>query len=151
MTVSAGVSIAFLVVLAGAGFAVQRRLWHQEWPQFERQAAWWPLGSRLWRGWVRSYGVVAAACAIAAPTCLWSELDGGMSDAEGAVMFVLLLGPWLVAVSVALFNRPKRFVAPRMRKEPGALFGPAPPDGPQRPPGRRAVRYSSTEHGRWGD
>jgi hypothetical protein len=112
------VAIGFLALVVGAT-AVAARLWRAPEGWLEgRLSGIWPYGGPLLRGFVRAFGAITIAAA-ALPLGL---LAGWVVGAEALIVCLgVFLVSWGVAVSVALFNRPRFVVPPPLRQQPGAL------------------------------
>jgi hypothetical protein len=110
---------AFLAVLILAGWLVGApRLWRGDADVDEPPPA-WPFGAASWHGVMRSFIVCPPFIALVFGGGAVAELsDADLGMALGAIG---LLASVVLHVPILLWNRPKAFVPPPMRRQPGAL------------------------------
>jgi hypothetical protein len=101
-----------------------RLMWREPMRVFAEPFPWWVWGAPLWRGYVRGLVTVGATFVIdliAVLALVW--LPGG--DAVVIAVAPVLLGSiavgFVLAVTIVLFNRPRRLVPPYLRDQPGAV------------------------------
>jgi hypothetical protein len=81
----------------------------------------WPFGLPLWRGLSRAFVIQGLCVLLLIGGGVASDAVGKDSAAFDWLMGIGLLGLFLLAFPITLFNRPKFLVPPRQRDEPGAL------------------------------
>jgi hypothetical protein len=115
------------------------RMWRNEWNTWDpdRVASWWPYGGALWRAVLRFSPAGGAAGVLTGLSAFLLSFESDGLYGGGLVLAILALGVFfVVCASIALFNRPKRLVAPHLRDQPGAigewLGRPVPPTPPPR-------------------
>src|SRR3954453_18390597 len=116
--------VFFGLLAAGYAYAVGR-VWrgHSE-LDGAPPPAWWPFSPPLWRGVARAFPVQGACALVLIGGGIAADLAGRDSsgyDVGMAVGLVGLLGIVLLALPIALYNRPRFLVPPHQRDEPGAL------------------------------
>lgn len=101
-----------------------RVLWERPSPAFDEPFAWWVWGAALWRGYVRALVVVGGVFAVDLVLLLvaiWGpSADAVLLATMSALVLALAIG-FALAVTITLFNRPRRLVPPYLRHEPGAI------------------------------
>jgi len=120
--------IAVCVALVAGGVRNLPRIWRHEFAHLDRMPASWPFGEALWRGYVRGMpaGTIAFGLMVAAGLLLAlvpEEPAGPFVRPYWAVILtfaVVALGVATI-VGVVFFNRPKIFVPPHQRRQPGAV------------------------------
>jgi hypothetical protein len=116
-------SILF-AVLAALGIWRLPRAWRNEIGlHSDTPHPWWLWGERLWRAVVRTAPVGAAMFVLAAPLYPL-ELLITQEILHGVIVTLIALGSLPIFVgglTVILFNRPKRFVAPHHRHQRGLV------------------------------
>jgi hypothetical protein len=111
---------ALLTLLLIAGWAVGApRLWRGESDTDEPPPA-WPFGAASWHGVMRSFIVCPPFLALVFAGGAVAELTAA-DDLGMALGLVGLLGGVALHVPILLWNRPKAFVPPPLRHQPGAI------------------------------
>jgi hypothetical protein len=116
---SAGLVISVVICfIASALFIpVGPRIWRNEWGY-----AWDPeRGGPLWRGFVRITIISGPFLGLTALLNVVYALSDHRLTAAFRIGAVLWMGLIVCAVTIVLFNRPKRLVAPHLRHQPGAI------------------------------
>jgi hypothetical protein len=100
-----------------------RSAWRGRGPRHTEPPSSWRYGRALWRAGQRLVPMAGPLSLLVLLALVFER-----SDADGPVAAALaaMLGPLgalllVLMVSIALFNVPKRVVAPHLRSEPGAL------------------------------
>ncbi|HEX8053409.1 MAG TPA: hypothetical protein VF517_10480 [Thermoleophilaceae bacterium] len=84
----------------------------------------WPFSHAMWRGVVRTYPLGALMFPSLLVNYVIAKLDSSPSPglvAVQAAAVAIAVVAFALYVSVVLYNRPKRIVAPPYRDEPGVL------------------------------
>jgi hypothetical protein len=116
----AGLIFTFLF-LGGIFLAVAAKVWRGE-SGLDGNAPpeWWFLGDATWRGVARAYIATVPFLLLMLAGAGIAEL-GGSEDGGMAVVSVAFAAGIVVHAAIVLFNRPRAFVPPHLRNEPGAL------------------------------
>lgn len=115
----------WLVCVFGAAFSVWAlpKLWRNEGGfHSDTPHPWWPWGIRLWRASVRAAPLGCTVFIVGAVIPLtwlvtdelWNGVVTGILAMTGAAIFSL-------GLTIILFNRPKRIVAPHHRHQRGLI------------------------------
>ena len=100
------------------------RLWRNETRIYDGTPAWWLWGDTLWRAYVRTLSALGLTFAIDL-VLIVGLLWGPDSTATILVLGIPLLATMAIAavlaVGIALFNRPRAAVPPHLRHEGGAV------------------------------
>lgn len=118
------VFVAFaLLVLGGVRGLVY--FWRGELGVWDHEPAWWPWGEVAFRAWVRVMPIGVATLAVLDAVHLATGLGvyegGGAVYWAGAALALSLLVLFLLATTVAFYNRPSWLVPPHLRDEPGIV------------------------------
>jgi hypothetical protein len=140
--VSLGVIAVDALVVLGVVLQVwwSRKVWRNEAPASHPDIPsvgwpWW-RSDRAWRGWVRMQTFVVPLIVIPLALLFVVDSTGASGLAAGLIDALALLAMIVGAAAaplVVLFNRPKRLVAPHLRRQPGLiaeLLGERPADVP---------------------
>ena len=119
--VFAGFAILVLAAVRGLVY-----IWRGESAVWDHRPAWWPWGEQVFRAWVRVMPIGVATLAVLDAIYLAKGL--GVYDAEGRLVYwacaalaLSLLALFLLATTVAFYNRPSWVVPPHLRDEPGIV------------------------------
>jgi hypothetical protein len=118
--VMSAAAIFYLVV----GTIGVRRLWRRESAIWDSKPVWFLYGHTTFRGYVRAMyplgtaGLVAFAWLLYA---IWGPEDVYAQAFVLVPMLALVAVGLLLALTAALFNRPKRIVPPHLRDQPGMI------------------------------
>jgi hypothetical protein len=117
--VSTGLVISVVICFAACALfiPVGPRIWRNEWGY-----AWDPAsGGALWRGFVRSTMISGPFLGLTGVLNVIYALSDRRTTAMFTVVAMLWMALLVCAVTIVLFNRPKRLVAPHLRHQPGAV------------------------------
>jgi hypothetical protein len=116
--------LAFAALAVGGAIGV-RHQWQGESGIWKHLPAWWPWGEPAFKGWRRIAPLGLATIAVSDVIFLLGELGIYNSDGPGfwaaALLILLLFILFLLATTVAFYNRPHWVVAPHLRHEPGIV------------------------------
>ena len=118
--VFAGFAVLVLAAVRGLVY-----IWRGKSTVWDHRPAWWPWGEQAFRAWVRVMPIGVATLAVLDAIYLAKGL--GVYDAEGVVYWagaalaLSLLALFLLATTVAFYNRPSWVVPPPLRDEPGIV------------------------------
>jgi hypothetical protein len=119
------ISIVVLVGFTGLYVVAIKRIWEGR-SEYDdsRPPGWWPFSLPLWRGVARAFPVQGAGFILLVGGGVGAELAGkGTSgyDIGMSIGLAGLLGIFLLALPITFFNRPRFFVPPHQRDDPGAF------------------------------
>jgi hypothetical protein len=115
------VALAALVVGGSLGVRHQWRGGYGVW----RAPSWWVWGEPAFHAWRRISLVAVATIAVGNLMFLLAGLgvheSGGVAPWIVVVLTLILLSLFTLATTIAFYNRPRRLVAPHLRREPGIV------------------------------
>ncbi len=122
------VVFGFAVLLAIAAVRNLPRVWRHEFRHQDRVPDYWPWGEALWHGYVRAipvgtFTILIGIAVLGLGLLVPEEPTGPLVRPYWYVLpaFSAMGIVFLTMVMIVFFNRPKRLVAPHLRRQPGAI------------------------------